>query len=119
MIYLVGLDIYPHLHFVLGCTMASYWRFPLLVSLVLSLSTNAQLVGPVGPTTPLVGKTRGCNILDYGAKADNHTNVAPAIKAALMSASAHILGAASSYQMETSLPPKISCWPMPPTGPSS
>jgi rhamnogalacturonan hydrolase len=51
----------------------------LLASLATPFSAYAQLTGPVGPTTPLSQKTKVCNILDYGAKADNKTNVAPAL----------------------------------------
>ncbi|KAH8646151.1 glycoside hydrolase family 28 protein [Xylariales sp. PMI_506] len=43
---------------------------------------NAQLIGPVGPTTPLSEKTHECNILDYGAVNDNSTDTADAIEAA-------------------------------------
>lgn len=53
-----------------------------LLLLIFPLSTTAQLTGPVGPTTPLWRKSRECNILAYGAVADNATNVAPAIHAA-------------------------------------
>jgi rhamnogalacturonan hydrolase len=52
----------------------------LLASLATSFSAYAQLTDPVGPTTPLSQKTKVCNILDYGAKADNKTNVAPALR---------------------------------------
>lgn len=38
-----------------------------------------QLIGPVGPTTPLHLKKHKCNILDYGAIADNKTDIAPAV----------------------------------------
>jgi polygalacturonase len=54
----------------------------LLASLAASSSVWAQLTGSVGPTTPLSQKTKVCNILQYGAKADNKTNVAPALRAA-------------------------------------
>ncbi|RDW60616.1 endo-rhamnogalacturonase F [Coleophoma cylindrospora] len=43
--------------------------------LVLSL-TYAQLIDPVGPTTPLSEKKHECNVLDYGAVADNSTDIA-------------------------------------------
>ena len=43
---------------------------------------HGQLIGPVGPTTPLARKVIICNVLDYGAKADNETNVALPILAA-------------------------------------
>lgn len=60
------------------------WLTTLLL-FILPLSTTAQLIGPVGPTTPLAQKTRECNILSFGAVADNNTNVAPAIHAAFNS----------------------------------
>lgn len=44
--------------------------------------TQAQLVGPVGPTTPLTEKTKICNVLDYGAIADNATDISPALNLA-------------------------------------
>jgi polygalacturonase len=44
--------------------------------------TTAQLIGPVGPVTPLSEKTIECNILDYGAKNDNSTDTAGAIESA-------------------------------------
>ncbi|KAN0108708.1 glycoside hydrolase family 28 protein [Hyaloscypha variabilis] len=43
---------------------------------------SSQLIGPVGPRTPLSEKTRVCNILDFGGVADNSTDVAPAITTA-------------------------------------
>jgi rhamnogalacturonan hydrolase len=52
---------------------------PLLALLLLARLTLAQLIGPVGPTTPLFLKIFECNILDYGGRADNQTDVAPAI----------------------------------------
>lgn len=54
----------------------------LLASLAASSGVWAQLTGSVGPTTPLSKKTKVCDILQYGAKADNQTNVAPALRAA-------------------------------------
>lgn len=51
-----------------------------LASIALSAFVHGQLIGPVGPTTPLSRKTKVCNVLNYGAKADNVTNVAPAIR---------------------------------------
>ena len=62
--------------------MAFCWRPFLFFSLAWPLLGYGQLIGPVGPTTLLALKTKECNILDYGAKADNQTNVAPAILAA-------------------------------------
>ncbi|KAL4779967.1 endo-rhamnogalacturonase F [Aspergillus varians] len=53
----------------------------LLSLLLLASSTAAQLIGPVGPTTPLSQKTIECNILDYGAVADNTTDISTALEA--------------------------------------
>ncbi|KAG4418060.1 hypothetical protein IFR04_008797 [Cadophora malorum] len=36
----------------------------------------------VGPLTPLSSKSKICNVLDYGAKADNKTDIGPAILSA-------------------------------------
>lgn len=52
----------------------------LFAALTTSFGAWAQLSGPVGPTTPLAQKTNICNVLDYGAKPDNRTNVAPALR---------------------------------------
>ena len=61
----------------------SFQLVPLLLVCLVSLSKiSGQLIGPVGPITPLSNKTTECNILDYGAKSDNSSNVAPAIHAA-------------------------------------
>jgi rhamnogalacturonan hydrolase len=54
-------------------------RTPLLVLLLWARVTHTQLIGLVGPTTPLFLKIFECNILDYGGRADNKTDVAPAI----------------------------------------
>ncbi|EUC56592.1 rhamnogalacturonan-hydrolase [Rhizoctonia solani AG-3 Rhs1AP] len=43
---------------------------------------QAQHVGRVGPTVPVTSKKYPCNVLDYGAKADNATDIGPAIKSA-------------------------------------
>lgn len=43
---------------------------------------HSQLIGPVGPTTSLDHKQRECNILHYGAIADNKTDVSTALHAA-------------------------------------
>lgn len=42
--------------------------------------TAGQLIGPVGPTTDLKDKTIECNILDYGAVADNKTDISTALE---------------------------------------
>lgn len=56
-------------------------KFPTL-SLFISLSNLAasQLIGPVGPTTDLAKKHIECNILDYGAVADNSTDISTALE---------------------------------------
>ncbi|OOF93266.1 glycoside hydrolase family 28 protein [Aspergillus carbonarius ITEM 5010] len=53
-----------------------------LVLLLWSSLAAGQLIGPVGPTTPLAQKTVECNVLDYGAVADNSTDLAPALESA-------------------------------------
>ncbi|KAJ5885493.1 hypothetical protein N7495_010003, partial [Penicillium taxi] len=52
---------------------------PLLFYFLAGLVTG-QLIGPVGPTTPLDEKTIECNILDYGAVADNATDIADSLE---------------------------------------
>lgn len=54
----------------------------LLVSLAASSGVCAQLTISVGPTTPLSKKTKVCKVLEYGAKADNKTNMTLALGAA-------------------------------------
>ncbi|KAF5856467.1 hypothetical protein ETB97_007298 [Aspergillus alliaceus] len=39
-----------------------------------------QLISPVGPTTTLTQKTTECNILTYGAVADNSTDISTALE---------------------------------------
>ncbi len=46
------------------------------LGLLLATPAFSQLIGPVGPTTPLHEKNHECNILQYGGKADNKTDVA-------------------------------------------
>ncbi|PWY67145.1 pectin lyase-like protein [Aspergillus heteromorphus CBS 117.55] len=41
-----------------------------------------QLIGPVGPTNSLAQKTIECSITDYGAVADNQTDIASALESA-------------------------------------
>jgi Endopolygalacturonase len=48
---------------------------------LLSLS-KAQLIGPVGPTTDLEDKAIECNVLDYGAVADNTTDISTPLETA-------------------------------------
>ncbi|KAJ5912397.1 CAZyme family GH28 [Penicillium tannophilum] len=50
-----------------------------LLPLLLSI-TLGQLIGPVGPTTDLQDKVIECNILDYGAVADNKTDISTALE---------------------------------------
>jgi len=52
----------------------------LIITLFSALWANAQLTGPVGPTTDLSQKTHECSILDYGAVNDNSTDAADAIE---------------------------------------
>jgi len=52
-------------------------NFMLLIS-----QASTQLIGPVGPRTPLREKTHLCNIFDFGGVADNSTDVAIAITTA-------------------------------------
>lgn len=54
----------------------------LVVQCMMIASAVGQLIGPVGPTTPLKEKTIECNVLNYGAVADNSTDVSSAIEAA-------------------------------------
>ncbi|KAG4440756.1 hypothetical protein IFR05_003743 [Cadophora sp. M221] len=49
----------------------------------------------VGPLTPLSAKTKICNVLDYGAKADNKTDIGPAILSAFSKCA--ITGGATIY----------------------
>jgi len=52
----------------------------LLLLPLLSSITVGQLIGPVGPTTDLKDKNIECNILDYGAVADNKTDISSALE---------------------------------------
>jgi hypothetical protein len=54
---------------------ASLFLLPLL-----SQVTVGQLIGPVGPATDLKDKKIECNILDYGAVADNKTDISTALE---------------------------------------
>jgi rhamnogalacturonan hydrolase len=53
---------------------------PILIAL--AVCSDAQLVGTTGPTTSLSTKSKVCNILSYGAKADGKTDIGPAILSA-------------------------------------
>lgn len=58
---------------------------PVAFSALIVLLSNVvagQLIGPVGPTTGLSQKTIECNILHYGAVADNSTDISTALEAA-------------------------------------
>lgn len=69
----------------------------LLPALLFSLLSQATQVNldTVGPLTPLSAKSKICNVLDYGAVADNITDIGPAIKSAFSSCAAS--GAATLY----------------------
>lgn len=54
----------------------------LLASLVQCTQVNLDTVGP---STPLSAKSKICNVLDYGAVADNKTDIGPAISSAFTS----------------------------------
>lgn len=58
----------------------STMKFTGLLLLPLLRITAGQLIGPVGPTTDLQDKTFECNILDYGAVADNKTDISTALE---------------------------------------
>lgn len=53
-----------------------------LATCLLASPISAQLIGPVGPITPLNQKNHICNILDFGGIADNSTDISSAITAA-------------------------------------
>ncbi|PMD24596.1 glycoside hydrolase family 28 protein [Hyaloscypha hepaticicola] len=69
----------------------------LLPTLLISFFASATQIDrrSVGALTPLSSKTKVCNILDYGAVADNSTDIGPAIKSAF--ASCAISGRATIY----------------------
>ncbi|CAE6534977.1 unnamed protein product [Rhizoctonia solani] len=50
------------------------------VAAILAGICQAQHVGHVGPTVPATSKMYECNVLNYGGKADNATDIGPAIK---------------------------------------
>ncbi|CAE6369981.1 unnamed protein product [Rhizoctonia solani] len=52
------------------------------VAALLAGVCQAQHVGRVGPAVPATSKMFECNVLNYGAKADNATDIGPAIKSA-------------------------------------
>lgn len=62
-----------------------FQAFPFMIYLFIALGSfllglaNAQLSGSVGPLTSFASKasTKTCNVLDYGAKADNSTDLGP------------------------------------------
>lgn len=53
----------------------------LLFSSLAQAAANVDL-SSVGPLTPLSSKSKVCNVLDYGAVADNKTDIGPAISSA-------------------------------------
>lgn len=57
-------------------------KFAGLLLLPLLRIAAGQLNGPVGPTTNLQEKTFECNVLDYGAVADNKTDISTALETA-------------------------------------
>lgn len=60
----------------------AYFTVPtvcLIFSSFLLQFISAQLIGPVGPVTPLSEKTHECNVLDYGAVANNLTDISTAL----------------------------------------
>lgn len=61
-----------------------------LVVFITSLA-QAQLTGPVGPTTPLSSKSHICNVLDYGGSIGCE-DIGPAITSAF-----YVRVVASSY----------------------
>jgi hypothetical protein len=69
----------------------------LLSTILLSSLASATQIDKrsVGAITPLSSKTKVCNILDYGAVADNKTDIGPAIKSAFSSCA--ISGGATIY----------------------
>ena len=65
--------------------------------LLSSLALGAAQVdkSKVGPLTALSSKSKVCNVLDYGGKADNKTDIGPAISAAFTQCAG--LGKATLY----------------------
>ncbi|KGO75442.1 Glycoside hydrolase, family 28 [Penicillium italicum] len=57
-------------------------KFTSLFLLPLLGIATGQLIGPVGPTTNIQDKTYECNVVDYGAVADNKTDISTALEAA-------------------------------------
>ncbi|KAK0100134.1 hypothetical protein ONS95_008473 [Cadophora gregata] len=53
-----------------------------LALVALPFLSSAQLTTTVGPTTSLASKSKVCNVLSYGAKADGQTDIGPAILSA-------------------------------------
>jgi rhamnogalacturonan hydrolase len=61
----------------------------------------------VGPSTPLSAKTKICNVLNYGAVADNSTDIGPAILSAFTSCAK--AGGATIYVPPGSYSSQSSC----------
>lgn len=82
--------------------------FCLIVLSILIFVVDGQLIGPVGPTTPLSEKTFECNVLDYGAVADNLTDVSTALKLAfedcvLQNSGSRLIVPAGNYLLNQSV----------------
>jgi hypothetical protein len=80
----------------------------LLVSSLVQAQAQVDLTS-VGPATPLSSKSTICNVLDYGAVADNSTDIGPAIEKAFSSCAssggATIYIPPGTYSCEFSLTP--------------
>lgn len=59
-----------------------FWSKLIALLTITSSFVLAQHTGPVGPLTSLTSKATICNVLNYGAKPDNNTDIGPAILAA-------------------------------------
>ncbi|KAL8280401.1 hypothetical protein RQP46_007049 [Phenoliferia psychrophenolica] len=75
---------------------------------LLATLASGQYVGSVGPTTALSAKTTVCNVLDYGGKADNSTDIAAAINSAFTNcvkktAGSRLFVPSGNYLLATSL----------------
>lgn len=73
-----------------------------------SVAQAAVDLSSVGPLTPLSSKSKICNVLDYGAVADNKTDIGPAILSAFTKCAS--AGGATIYVPPgsySSIPPMI------------
>ncbi|CAE6477466.1 unnamed protein product [Rhizoctonia solani] len=69
---------------------------------------QAQYAGRVGPTVPAASKKHLCNVLNYGAKANNATDIGPAIKSAftnciLKNHNSRLIVPAGNYLLSTTV----------------